>query len=106
MALLVIVVTGGLAHIPNFPTCWLVAATIISSRSFGYIDSSGRSGSLRPEAAGAAIATISIVPTFLMVPTRSLQGLSLLGTIRRHFSCLLGAERKGVSVPGVVLGRF
>ena len=61
---------------------------------------------MRPGAAGTAIATISIVPTFLMVSVRSLRGLSLLGTMKRHGSCLLGAEQKGASVLGVVLGRF
>ena len=106
MALLVTVVTDGPAHVPVFPTCWLVAATIISCRGLGCVDPSGRGGALRPGAAGATIATISIVPTLLMVPARSLRGLSLLGTMRRHGLCLLGVERKGVSVPGVVLGRF
>ena len=106
MALLITIVTGGPAHVSIFPTCWLVAATIISSRGLGCVDPSGRGGALRPGAAGATIATISIVPTLLMVPARSLQGLSSLGTMRRHGLCLLGAERKGVSVPSVVLGRF
>ena len=106
IALFVTVVTGGLAQVPIFPTCWLVAATIILSRGLGCVDPSGRGGALRPRAAGAAIATISIVPTLLMVPARSLQGLSLLGMMRGHCLSLLGVERKGVSVPGVVLGRF
>ena len=106
MTLLVTVVTGGPAHVPIFPTCWLVAAIIISSQGLDCVDPSGRGGALRPGAVGAMIATISIVPTLLMVPARSLRGLSLLGTMRRHGSYLLGAERKGVSVSGVVLGRF
>ena len=106
MALLVTVVTGGPAHVSIFPMCWLVTATIISSRGLGCVDPSGRGGALRPGVAEAAIATISIVLTLLMVPARSLRGLSSLGTMRRHGSCLLGAERKGASVPGVVLGRF
>ena len=55
---------------------------------------------------GAAIAIIPIVLTFLMVPAGSLQGLSLLGTMKKHGSCLLGAEQKRALVPGVILGRF
>ena len=106
MALLVTVVTGGPAHVPVFPTCWLVAATIISCRGLGCVDPSGRGGALRPGAAGAMIATISIVPTLLMVPARSLQGLSSLGTMRGHGLCLLGAEQKGALVPDMVFGRF
>ena len=106
MAFLVTVVTGGSAHVPIFPTRYLVAATIISSRSLGRVDSNGRSGALRPGAARATIVTIFIVPILLVVPPRSLQGLSSLGTIRRHSSCFLGAERKRASVPGVILSRF
>ena len=106
MALLVTIVTGGPAYVPIFPTCWLVAATIISSQGLGCVDPSGRDGALRPGAAGAAIATLSIMPTLLMVPARSLQDLSSLETMRRHGSCLLGAERKGASILDVVLGRF
>ena len=106
MALLVTVVTGGSAHVAIFPTCWLVAATTILSQGLGCVDTSGRGEALRPGAAGAAIATISIVPTLLIVPARSLRGLSSLETMRRHGSCLLGAERKGASVPSVVLNRF
>ena len=71
MALLITIVTGGPAHIPIFPTRWLVAATIISSRDLGRVDPSSRGGALRPGAAGAAIATIPIVSTLLMVPARS-----------------------------------
>ena len=106
IALLMTVVTGGPAHVPIFTTCWLVAATIILSRGLGCVDPSGRGEALRPEAAGAAIATISIMPTLLMVPARSFQDLSSLGKMRKHDLCLLGAEQKGASVPGVVLSRF
>ena len=106
MALFVIVVTDGLAQVFIFLTCWLVAATIISSRGLGFVDPHIRGGALRPGAAGAAIATISIMPTLLMVLARSLRDLSWLGTMRRHDLCLLGAERKRASVPSVVLGRF
>ena len=106
MVLLITVVTGGPTHISIFPTHWLVVATIILSWSFGRVDPSGRGGVLRPEAAGAAIAIIFIVLILLMVSARSLQGLSLLETMRRHGLYLLGAEQKGASVPGVTLGRF
>ena len=106
MVLLVTVVTGGPAYFPIFPTCWLVAATIISSRGLGCVNPSCRGGALRPGAVGAVIATISIVTTFLMVPARFIRGLSSLGTMKRHGLCLLGAEQKGALVPGVDLGRF
>ena len=106
MALLVTVIIGGLAYVSIFLTRWLVATTIISSRGLGHIDSSSWGRALRSGAAGAAIVTIFIVPTLLMVLARSLQGLSLLETMRRHGLCLLGAERKGVLVPGVIFGRF
>ena len=106
MAFLVTVVTGGPAHIPIFPTRWLGAATIISSRGLGRIDPSGWGRTLRPGAVRAAIATISIVPTLLIVPARSFLGLSYLGTMRKHGLCLLRAEWKGALVSGVVLGRF
>ena len=106
MALLVTVVTSGPAQVPIFPTCWLVVAIIISSQSLGCVDPCGQGRALRPGAAGAAIATISIMPTLLMVPARSFRGLSLLGTMRRHDLCLLRAERKGALVPGVVFGSF
>ena len=72
MELLVTIVTGGPAHVPIFPTRWLVAATIILRRGLGRDDLSGRGGALKPGAAGAAIVTISIVPTFLMVPAQFL----------------------------------
>ena len=41
-----------------------------------------------------------------MVPARSLQGLSLLGIMKRNGLYFLGAERKGALVPGVILDRF
>ena len=105
MALLVIVVTGALAHVFIFPMRWLVAATIISSLDLGCVDSSSRGGALRPGSAGSGIATISIMPTLVMVSARSSQALSSLGTMRRHGLCLLEAEQKGASVPGMILGR-
>ena len=72
MALLVTVIIKGLAHVFIFPTRWLVVATIISSRGLSPVDPSSRGRTLRPGAAGAAIATILIVPTLLTVPARSL----------------------------------
>ena len=72
MAILVTVVTSCPAQVFIFPTCWLVAATVILSQTLGCVDPCGRDGTLSPEAAGAAIATISIVPILLMVPARSL----------------------------------
>ena len=106
MNFFVTVVTSDTTHIPIFLTRWLVAATIILSRGLGRVDPSDRGKVLRPGAVGAAIAMISIVPTFLIVPARSLQGLSSLGTMKKDGLCLLGAEEKGASVHGVVLGRF
>ena len=106
MAFLVIVVTGVPAHVLIFLTHWLVAATIISSQGIGRVDCSGRDGALSPGAAKAAIVTIAIMPTFLMVLAQSLQDLSSLKTIRRHGLCLLEAERKGALIPHVILGRF
>ena len=58
MALLITVVTGGPTHVLIFPTRWLVAATIFSSRGLGRVDPSGQGGTLKPGAARAAIATI------------------------------------------------
>ena len=92
MAFLVTIVTSVPTHIPIFPMHWLVAATMISNRSLGCVDSNGRGEGLRPGAARAVIATIPIVPIFLVFPARSLWDLSSLGTIRRHGLCLLGAE--------------
>ena len=106
MALLVIVVIGSPAQVFIFPTCWLVVATIILSWGLGYIDPSGRGGALRPGATRVATATISIVPTLLIVPTWSFRGLGLLGTMRKHGLCLLEAEQKGALVFGMILGRF
>ena len=106
IALLVTVVTGGPAYVPIFPKRWLIAATIISSRGLGCVDSSSRSGALKPGAAGPVIVTIPIVSTFLVALARSFQYLSLLGTMKRHSFCLLVAERKGASVPGVIFNRF
>ena len=106
MAFLVTVLIDGPTHDLIFPRRWLVAAIIILSRGLVCIDPSGRSGALRPRAAGAAIATIPIVPTPQMVLVRSPQGLSSLGMMRKHGLCLLEAEQKGALVPGVILGRF
>ena len=106
MALLVIVITNGPAYVLIFPTRWLVASTIILSRNLDCVDLNGRNRALRPKAAEAAIATIPIVPILLIVPARSLQGLNLLGTIKRHSLCLLGAEQKGVLVSGVIFNGF
>ena len=106
MALLVTVVTSGPAHVLIFPTRWLVATTIISSRGFSCVDLSDQGRALRLRAAGTAIATLLIVRIVLVVPARSFQGFNLLGTMIRHGLCLLRAERKGALVPGVILGRF
>ena len=92
IALLITIVTGDLAYVLIFPTRWLFAATIISSRGLGHVDLSGRGAALRPEAAGAAIATIPIVLTFLIVPAWSFQAFSSLGTMRRLGSCISGAQ--------------
>ena len=105
IALLITVVTSGPTHVFIFPTRWLVAATIISSRGLGCVDPNGQGEALRPGAMGAASVTILIAPTFLVVPARFL-GLGGLGAMRRHGLCLLGAEQKGASVLGVILGRF
>ena len=106
MALLVIVVTGGPAHVLIFTMRWLVVATIISSRGLGRMNPSCLGRALRPRAAGAAITIIPIVPTFLMVPMRSFQGLSLLGIMKWHGLCFLETERKGAPVFDVILDRF
>ena len=107
MSLLVTIVTGGLAQVPIFPIRWPLAATImiVLSQDFGHIDTSDRRGALRPRAAKAAIATIPIAPTFLVVPARSLN-LDWLGTMRRHGLCLVRAERKEALVSGIILSRF
>ena len=107
MPFLVTIVTGGLVQVPIFPTRWLIAAmiTIVSSRSLGHVDPSGRAEVLRPEAARAAIATIFIAPTFLVIPTRFL-GLDGLEAMRKHDLCLVKAEWKGALVPGRIFGRF
>ena len=90
-AFLVTIVIGGSAYVLIFPTRCLVAATIILSQVLGRVDLNGRRGALRPRAAGAAIRTIPIAPTLLIVPAKSL-GLSGLGIMRRHGLYLLGAE--------------
>ena len=101
----VTVVKSGLAQVFIFLTCWLVAAKIISSRGLGCIDPSGRGGALRPGVARAAIAIIPIAPTLLVVLVSSL-GFGGLGAMRRHGSCLLKAEQRGILVPGVIFDRF
>ena len=106
MALLVTVVTSGLAQVFIFSLHWPIAVMVISSRGLKHVDPSRRDRTLRPGAAGAVIAIISIAPTFLVVSARSFQGLSLLKTMKRHGSCLLGAERKRTSVPEVFLVGF
>ena len=90
---------------PSFSDVWLVAATIISSRGLGFVDFSGWGGALKPGATGAAIATISIAPTLLVIPARFFS-LRELRAMRRHGSCLLKAEQKGTLIPGVIFGRF
>ena len=105
MTLLITVVIGGPAHVRIFPTRWLVAAIIISSRGLGRVDPSGRGGALRSRAAGAVIATISIAPTLLVVPAMFL-GLGGLGAMRKHGLCLVRAEKKGALVPDVIFGNF
>ena len=107
MPFLITIVTNGLAQVLIFLMRWPVAATIIIvlSRSLAHIDPSGRSGALRLETARTAIATILIVSTFLMVPARSFD-LRRLGAMRKHGLCLVRAEQKGASVPGIILGRF
>ena len=69
------------------------------------MDPSRRGQALRPGAAEAAIATIPIAPTLLVVLASFLvlDGLKLM---RRHGSCLVRAERKGTLVVGVISGRF
>ena len=86
---------------------WPVAATItiILSQSLGFVDSSGQAGALEPGAAVAAIAMISIAPTFLVVLASSFD-LGKLRAMRRHGSYLLRAEWKETFVLGVILGRF
>ena len=71
MAFLVTVITGGSAHVSIFPMRWLVVATIILRRSLVCIDSSAQSKALRLGAARAAIATIPIMSTLLIVPALS-----------------------------------
>ena len=107
MALLVTIVTSGPAQVPIFPTGWLVVATItiVLSQGLGRIAPNSRDGVLGPKAARAAITTISIAPTVLVVSARSFR-LGALGVIRKHSSCLVRAEWKGALVPGVILGRF
>ena len=84
MVFLVTIITSGPAQVPIFPMRWLVAAKIILSQDLGCVYPNGRGKALTFGAAGAAIATILIMPTLLMVLARSLQGFSLLGTIRRY----------------------
>ena len=91
MALLVTVVTGAPAQVFIFPMRCLVVATIILSQGLGHVVSSSRGRALKPGATGAAIATISIAPTLLVVPARSL-GLGGLEAIKRHDLCPVGAE--------------
>ena len=78
---------------------------IILRRGFSRIDSRCQGEALRPGAAGAAIATIPIASTFLIVPASSLS-LGRLGAMRKHGLCLVRAEQKGFLVPGLIFGRF
>ena len=78
MALLVTIVTDDPAYVFIFPTRWLIAAIIISSRDLSCVDPSSQGEALRPRTVGAVIATIPIMPTLLMVLAQSLQGFSLL----------------------------
>ena len=105
MVFLITVVTDGPAQVLIFLLRWPIAVTVILSRGLGCVDPRRQNGALRPGAAGAAIATISIVPILLVVPARSL-GFDGLGTMRKHSSCLVGVERKGTLVPDVILDRF
>ena len=105
MTFLVIVVTGGPAQVLIFSMCCLVAATLILSQGLGCVNPSSQGRALRRGATGAVIATISIMPIFLLVPARSL-GLGRLRAMRRYGLCLLKAERKRASVPSVILGSF
>ena len=105
MALLVTVVKSGLAQVPIFPTRWLVTATTILSQNLGRVDPCSQGRALRPGVAEAAIATIFIAPTLLVVPARSFD-LDGLKPMRRHGSCLLEAERKGTLILDVIVNRF
>ena len=73
IAFLITDVTDGLAQVLIFLLRWPVATTItiVLSRSLDGIDPSGGGGALRLETAGAAIVTISIRLTLLVVPARS-----------------------------------
>ena len=78
MAIFITIIIGGPAQVLIFPTRWLVAATIISSRGFGCADSIGRGEALWIEAAEAAIATILIVPILLVVSAEFFEVSALL----------------------------
>ena len=105
IALFITVVTNGPTQVLIFPMRWLVAATVIMSRGLSCVDLNGQGEALRPEAAGAKIATIAILPTLLVVLSRSLSfgGLRAIG---RNGSCLLKAEQSKTSVWGVIFDRF
>ena len=105
MALLIIVVTSGPAHVFIFPRRWLVAATLILSRDLGRVDSSSRGGAIRPRAVEGTIGMIPIAPIFLVILARAL-GLDGLRAMRKHSSYLLRVERKRALVPGVIFSRF
>ena len=107
MALLIIIITDSLAQVPIFLTRWPIAATIIiiSRHGLSRIDFGGRGEALRLRAAGAAIATIFIAPTLLVVLARSL-GFVGLEAMKKHGSCLVGVKCKRTLVPDVILNRF
>ena len=105
IALLITVITGGLAQLPIFLTRWPVAVPIISSQGFGRVNLSGRGGALRLGTAGAVIVTISIAPILLVVLARFLS-LGGLGAIKKNGLCLVKAEQRGVLVLNVIFGRF
>ena len=106
MTLLVIVVTYGLAQVLIFSLRWPIAVTIILSQGLGRVDANCQGEVLRPGAAGAAIKTIFVPPTLLMVLTLFFWDLRMLGTMRKHGLCFLRAEQKGVLVLDVIFGRF
>ena len=106
-SLLAPIVIGCLAQVLILSLRWPIAATITTGLNWGFgcIDRSNRGGALRPRAAGVAIATILIALILLVVLARSL-ALVELRAMRRHGSCLVGAERKGALVPGMILSTF
>ena len=76
---------------------WPVPVTVVSKRGLHYVDSSSRNETLSSRATKTTIG-FSIILFFLVVPTRSLGGFKILGTIGRKSLCFLKLKVEEIEV--------